>query len=70
MDNEELLKILACPKCHGDLRFESADGAEGFLCPRCQAVYPIRGNIPIMLIDQAIPAAEWPEKENQPCACS
>lgn len=61
MNYQELLKILACPKCLGNLEIVPADSAPaGFLCPHCQLVYPIRDDIPVMLIDDAIPAHEWP----------
>jgi uncharacterized protein YbaR (Trm112 family) len=49
--DRELLKILACPVCKGDLK-EVRDG-KGLKCPKCKLVYPIRDNIPIMLIDEA-----------------
>ncbi len=58
MQTEELLKILACPKCHGTL--VEACGQPGFLCGHCQLVYPVRDEIPIMLIEEAIPANQWP----------
>lgn len=50
---EELLKILACPKCKGDL--ELSDGKKFYICRRCSLAYPIEDGIPIMLIDKALP---------------
>ncbi|MCA1927492.1 MAG: Trm112 family protein [Calditerrivibrio sp.] len=48
---KELLNILACPKCKGDIRL-SKD--ENFLvCDNCKLLYEIREDIPIMLIDEA-----------------
>lgn len=61
MNYEELLKILACPKCLDNLELVRENGAPaGFLCPHCRLVYPIRDNIPVMLIEDAVPADEWP----------
>jgi hypothetical protein len=51
--NQDLLDILACPKCKGDLELKS-DG-EGLVCRVCRLVYPIKDDIPIMLIDEATP---------------
>jgi uncharacterized protein YbaR (Trm112 family) len=49
----QLLAILVCPKCKGKL---DAHEAEGYLaCPACRLRYPVRDDIPIMLIDEASP---------------
>lgn len=48
-----LLSILACPKCKGVIHLN--DNGEGLICPACRLTYPIREEIPIMLIDEAIP---------------
>ena len=53
MLKEELLKILACPKCKGDLEYDSADG--WLSCSHCRLRYPVRDDIPIMLIEEAEP---------------
>ncbi|MBQ7584647.1 MAG: hypothetical protein IJU40_00155 [Desulfovibrionaceae bacterium] len=64
MNISELLKILACPKCHSQLELKIKDDTPtGFLCPQCQVVYPIRDDIPIMIIDEAIPKEVF-EKDN------
>jgi len=53
MISEELLKIIACPKCKGDLEY--IRGNEEFLdCHKCKLRYPVKDDIPVMLIDQAI----------------
>jgi uncharacterized protein YbaR (Trm112 family) len=52
----ELLEILACPQCKGDLRLNSAQ--DGLICDRCRLVYEIRDDIPIMLIDEAKPLTD------------
>ena len=49
----ELLEILACPKCKGDIYLNN-DG-DGLICERCRLMYEIREDIPIMLIDEAKP---------------
>ncbi len=53
--SKELLEILACPKCKGDLEYiESGPHGEGLFCPKCKLFYPIKEDIPIMLIEEAI----------------
>ena len=51
--SKELLEILACPKCKGDI--ELNEQGDGLICKACRLVYPIRDDIPIMLIDEAGP---------------
>jgi len=48
----ELLDILACPKCKGDIRLTEAQ--DGLVCENCKLLYPIKDDIPVMLIDEAI----------------
>ncbi|SNS00525.1 hypothetical protein SAMN04488503_2300 [Humidesulfovibrio mexicanus] len=55
--NAELLDLLACPKCHGGL--ELLTGQDGLLCAACLLVYPIRDEIPVMLVEEAVPVASW-----------
>ena len=48
-----LLEILACPNCRSALR---ADGtADELACtnPACGLVYPVRDDIPVLLVDEA-----------------
>jgi uncharacterized protein YbaR (Trm112 family) len=49
----ELLEILACPKCKESVRLTAAQ--DGLICDRCQLVYEIRDDIPIMLVEEARP---------------
>ena len=49
MLDEKLLAILACPKCKGDLEYTD----DKLICHACALAYPIRDDIPIMLIDEA-----------------
>ncbi len=48
----ELLEILACPKCKGDVRLNETQ--EGLVCESCKLLYPIKDDIPVMLIDEAV----------------
>ena len=51
--SKELLEILACPKCKGEVRLNPTE--DGLICDRCRLLYEIREDIPIMLIDEAKP---------------
>ncbi|MBN1574380.1 MAG: Trm112 family protein [Deltaproteobacteria bacterium] len=51
--DKELLDILACPKCKGDL--ELTKEGDGLKCGACKLLYEIKDDIPIMLIDEAKP---------------
>ena len=51
MLNPELLEILVCPKCKGELEYDST-GAK-LICHACMLKYSIKDDIPIMLIDEA-----------------
>ena len=51
--SQELLGILACPKCKGDIHLNEA--GDGLICEKCKLLYEIRDDIPIMLIDEAKP---------------
>ena len=55
--NEDLMKILVCPACRGDLAVEGE--SEGLLCAACAKVYPIREGIPVMLGEESIALLEW-----------
>ena len=56
MIKKELLDILACPKCKGEV--ELNDTGDGLICRACRLVYEIKDDIPIMLIDEARPLAD------------
>lgn len=49
----QLLAILVCPKCRGELDYREAESS--LVCPGCRLRYPVREDIPIMLIDEATP---------------
>ena len=48
--SKDLLEILACPKCKGDIRLTEKE--DGLICDRCKLLYPIKDDIPVMLIDE------------------
>ncbi len=49
--SKELLEILACPKCKGDIRLD--ESRNGLICDNCKLLYHIKDDIPVMLIDEA-----------------
>jgi hypothetical protein len=51
MIDKALMEILACPKCKGDIHYN--DSKNALVCDICQLEYPIRDDIPVMLIDEA-----------------
>jgi len=53
--SKELLEILACPQCKGEVQLNAAE--DGLVCAACKLEYPIRDEIPVMLIDEATPLA-------------
>ncbi len=50
----DLLEILVCPKCKGELEYRKAP-AEELVCHRCRLRFAVDDGIPIMLIDEAKP---------------
>lgn len=46
-----LLEILVCPKCRAGLRVD--DPANELVCTGCGLAYPVRENIPVLLVDEA-----------------
>lgn len=49
--DEDLLEILVCPKCKGELEYRPEE--EALLCHECRLRYEVEDDIPIMLIDEA-----------------
>jgi len=49
--SKELLAILACPQCTGELTLLPDES--GLFCPACRLKYPVREGIPVMLIAEA-----------------
>lgn len=57
MDNE-LLSILACPKCRGQLSLIQQQGVDiGLDCAACAVRYPVKDDIPVLLVEEALPLA-------------
>ncbi|MDW7711245.1 MAG: Trm112 family protein [Deferrisomatales bacterium] len=52
----DLLEILACPQCKGDLDYREAESA--LVCRTCKLRYRIEDDIPVMLIEEATPLDE------------
>ena len=50
--DKELLDILVCPQCKGELILENDES--GLICNACKLKYRIEDEIPIMLIDEAV----------------
>jgi len=49
--SKELLDILACPKCKGEVYLNETE--DGLICDNCKLMYKIKDGIPVMLIDEA-----------------
>ena len=49
--DKELLGILVCPQCKGDLRL--TESGDGLVCDACRLQYPIKDDIPVMLVNEA-----------------
>ena len=50
--SKDLLDILACPKCKGDIHLN--ESGDGLICESCRLMYAIKDDIPVMLIDEAV----------------
>ncbi|MCD6384720.1 Trm112 family protein [Candidatus Sumerlaeota bacterium] len=53
MISPQLLKILVCPKCKGEIKLISNEGKEWLICKACKLRYPIIDDIPVMRVDKA-----------------
>ncbi|MFZ8785909.1 Trm112 family protein [Thermocrinis sp.] len=54
--SKELLEILACPLCKGDLKWE--ENLYVLICEKCEVFYQVVDDIPILLPDSAKPLSE------------
>jgi len=50
--DRELLDILVCPQCKGEIRL--TDKGDGLVCGACRLMYAVKDDIPVMLIDEAM----------------
>ena len=53
--SKKLMEILACPKCKGQVSLEENDR---IVCRSCRLAYPVKDDIPVMLIEEARNMAE------------
>jgi uncharacterized protein YbaR (Trm112 family) len=51
MLDKDLLEILVCPECKAELVYRH--DPERLKCTQCHRVYPVKDDIPIMLVDEA-----------------
>jgi uncharacterized protein YbaR (Trm112 family) len=51
MVSQDLLEILVCPVCKKPLT--QKETGESLKCSECKRVYPVRDDIPILLLDEA-----------------
>ena len=60
--DKELLSILVCPGCKGELEVVSKGSTDGsgLACAGCALLYPIKDGIPVMLVDEALPLKSSP----------
>ncbi len=49
---KKVLDILVCPKCKGELIYDIENSM--LVCKNCMLGYPVKDDIPIMLIDETI----------------
>ena len=49
--SKDLLEILVCPLCKAPVEMKPDE--TGLKCVQCKRVYPIRDEIPVMLVDEA-----------------
>ena len=49
--NPTLLEIIVCPDCHGKLVPDET--AQELVCSACGLAYPVRDDIPVLLVDEA-----------------
>jgi len=49
----ELLDIIVCPDCHGQLELRDQQGFPELVCTKCGLAYPVTDGIPVLLVDEA-----------------
>jgi len=48
---KELVELLVCPDCHGQIEYKERRNL--IICTKCGLHYPVRDNIPVMLVEEA-----------------
>jgi len=51
--DKELLELLVCPSCRGDVELRTDGDVERIVCQQCGLSYPVRDGIPVMLVEEA-----------------
>ena len=51
----QYVTITVCPKCKGELEYRRTEKEEALICQSCRLLYPVKEDIPIMLIQEAHP---------------
>lgn len=46
-----LIELLVCPDCHGEVDYK--ERRKVIVCTACGLVYPVRDDIPVMLVEEA-----------------
>ena len=49
----QLLEILRCPNCRSEVKIDDKHTCLSCVNPECSLVYPIRDDIPVMLVEEA-----------------
>jgi uncharacterized protein YbaR (Trm112 family) len=57
--NKELLDLLCCPECKGDLEYSAVQHA--LCCQSCGARYPVNDDIPLMFTNRSEPSSNLPK---------
>jgi uncharacterized protein len=65
--SDDLLGILACPQCKGALVYKAEKPVLD--CISCGLSYPIRDDIPVMLVDEAEKITAIPDSKCVDCKC-
>jgi len=61
--DSSLLEVLACPADHAPLEVREAE--QQLVCTGCGLAYPVRDDIPVLLVDEAI-RPDAPAPADQP----
>jgi uncharacterized protein YbaR (Trm112 family) len=60
MISQELLDILACPACDQRPPVRLAGDGQHLVCTQCGRAYPVRDDIPVMLVEEAVLPGQAP----------
>ena len=58
----ELMEILLCPACKG--KVELKDDGNALKCVECGRIYPVRDDIPVMIIEESYREGEQPSEKS------